>query len=87
MNQNKLVLNGDKTHLLVMASSNMHKRHETFGIVLDRGFDLIDPITNENLLGAKLSNNFTWNLYIRDDDHSMFKTLTSKSIALYKVSP
>ena len=86
MNQNKLVLNGDKTHLLIMASSNKHRRHQDFGITLETGTKIIEPISSEKLLGAKLSNNFTWNLHIRDDDHSMFRTLTSKINALYKVS-
>ena len=86
MNQNKLVLNGDKTHLLIMASSNKHRRHQDFGITLETGTKIIEPISSEKLLGAKLSNNFTWNLHIRDDDHYMFRTLTSKINALYKVS-
>ena len=86
MSQNKLVLNGDKTHLLVMASSSKHRKHQNFGITLDTGSEEIEPISSEKLLGAKLSNNFTWNLHIRDDDHSMFRTLTCKINALYKIS-
>ena len=86
MSQNKLVLNGDKTHLLVMASLSKHRKHQNFGITLDTGSEEIEPISSEKLLGAKLSNNFTWNLHIRDDDHSMFRTLTCKINALYKIS-
>ena len=79
------MLNGDKTHLLIMESSNKHRRHQDFGITLETGTKTIEPISTEKLLGAKLSKNFTWNLHIRDDDHSMFRTLTSKINAMYKV--
>ena len=57
MSQNKLVLNGDKTHLLVMASLSKHRKHQNFGITLDTGSEEIEPISSEKLLGAKLSNN------------------------------
>ena len=86
MNQNKLVLNSDKTHLLVMASSQKHKKHNNFGIVLDTGAEIIQPISDERLLGAKISNNFLWNKHIRDDEGSMFRSLTSKINALFKIS-
>ena len=86
MSQNKLVLNGDKTHLLIMASSQKHRKFEHFGIFLDTGNEEILPISSEKLLGAKISNNFLWNDHIRDDDYSMFKSLTSKINALYKIS-
>ena len=86
MSQNKLVLNGDKTHLLIMASSQKHRKFENFGIFLDTGNEEILPISSEKLLGAKISNNFLWNDHIRDDDYSMFKSLTSKINALYKIS-
>ena len=69
-----------------MASSQKHRRHQDFGIVLDTGTETIEPISHEKLLGAKLSNNFLWNLHIRDDELSMFRSLTSKINALIKIS-
>ena len=86
MNQNKLVLNSDKTHLLVMASSQKHRKHGDFGITLNTGAEIVEPISHEKLLGANISNNFLWNLHIRDDDKSMFRSLTSKINALFKIS-
>ena len=83
MNQNKLVLNGDRTHLIVMDSS---QKHNNFNIVLDTGAEIIEPISDEKLLGAKISNNFLWNKHIRDDEFSMFRSLTSKINALFKIS-
>ena len=86
MNLNQLVLNSDKTHLLVMASSQKHKKHDNFGIFLDTGSEIVEPIDEERLLGAKISNNFLWNLHVRDDEFSMFRSLTSKANALFKIS-
>ena len=86
MGQNKLVLNSDKTHLLVMASAHKHRKHQDFGIVLNTGAEVIEPTSNEKLLGGVISNNFTWNNHIRDNKTSMFKILTSKINALSKVS-
>ena len=86
MNQNQLVLNSEKTHLLVMASSQKHKKHDNFDIFLDTGSEVVEPIAEERLLGARISNNFLWNLHVRDDEFSMFRSLTSKCNALSKVS-
>ena len=86
MSQNKLVLNSDKTHLIIMASSQKHRKHNNFGIILDTGTEIIEPISGEKLLGAKISNDFRWNLHIRDDEFSMFRSLTSKINALFKIS-
>ena len=86
MSQNKLVLNSNKTHLLIMASLQKHRKHGNFGVLLDTGAEILEPIDNEKLLSAKISNDFLWNLHIRDDETSMFRNLTSKINALRKVS-
>ena len=86
MSQNKLVLNSNKTHLLIIASLQKHRKHGNFGVLLDTGAEVLEPIDNETLLGPKISNNFLWNLHIRDDETSMFRNLTSKINALHKVS-
>lgn len=86
MGQNKLVLNSDKTHVMVMASSHKHKKYKNFGINLDTGTELIEPVDHEKLLGGHISNNFKWNNHIRENEKSMFKNLTCKLNALYKFS-
>ena len=52
MSKNKLILNGDKTHLLVMTSSRKHLNHQNFGITLDTGTEIIEPSYAERLLGG-----------------------------------
>ena len=51
MNANKLVINPDKTHLMVMASKNNKKRKEVF--MMAGGFT-IKPSETEKLLGGHL---------------------------------
>ena len=82
MAQNKLVLNSDKTHLLVMATQNQHRRNENFDIALDTGNEVIEPIDDERLLGCQISNNFKFNKHVRDHEKSMTTILSRKIKAL-----
>ena len=86
MAMNKLFLNSDKTHIMVMTSQYHHRRSNNFGLQLNTGSEIIKPSDNERLLGAQISNNFTWNAHIQDDDKSMCKALTPRINALVKVS-
>ena len=86
MANNRLKLNSDKTHMIIMTSEYKHKRHKNFGIKLDTGHELIEPVKNEKLLGAHIANNFKWNNHIRDNEKSLFKFLTSRINALAKIS-
>ena len=83
---NKLVLNSDKTHLLVMCTSNQHKKHQNYNITLDTGTEIIEPITSEKLLGGFISNDFKWNEHVRNNEKSLFRILTSRVNALSKIS-
>ena len=86
MNANKLVLNTDKTHLLVMATPYQHKHFEDFGIILNTGTEAIEPIYSEKLLGGHITNDFKFNEHLKDNDNSAFKSLTSCVNALAKIS-
>ena len=86
MGKNKLVLNSDKTHLLVMTTSTQHRKYGDFGISLDTGNEIIEPVTNEKLLGCHVANNFKFNNHIRDNEKSMSNVLTSRMNALRKVA-
>ena len=54
MSKNKLVLNSDKTHLLIMTSARNHKSHGNYGITLDTGTEIIEPGNEEKLLGGHM---------------------------------
>ena len=86
MAMNKLFLNSDKTHLLIMTSESNHKKHSNYGIRLNTGSEVITPSDDERLLGVQVSNNFTWNSHISKTEKSMCKLLTSRINALAKVS-
>ena len=86
MARNKLILNSNKTHLLVMTSDKMHKKHDNFGINLDTGQEVIEPVEHEKLLGAQVSNDFKFDIHIRNNKKSMINILTSRINALRKVA-
>ena len=86
MTNNKLVLNTDKTHLLIMATPYQHRMYNNFGISLNTGTEIIEPVNSETLLGGHISNDFKFNIHLKDHDKSMFKGLTSRGNALSKVS-
>ena len=82
MNANKLVINPDKTHLMVMASKNNKKRKEVF--MMAGGFT-IKPSETEKLLGGHLHQTLEWNLHIRDHKESLLNQLNSRLNGLKKV--
>ena len=86
MDKNKLVLNSNKTHLMIMTSSKKHANHQDFGLFLDTGSEIILPQAEEKLLGVSLSNCLSWHKHIRDSDESLLQTLTSRVNALSKIS-
>ena len=85
MSDNKLVLNSDKTHLLVMSSEAKHRKNGNFGIFLETETKVIQPQKSEQLLGGIIANNFKFNAHLKDDEKSLFRTLTSRVNALSKV--
>ena len=86
MNANKLVLNSDKTHLLVMATPYQHSQHQNFGITLNTGSEIIEPIYTEKLLGGHITNDFKFNEHLKENEQSVFRSLTSRVNALSKIS-
>ena len=84
---NKLVLNGDKTHLLVMTTPYHHKHNQDFGISLNTGAEIIQPSYSQKLLGGFITNDFKFNEHLKDNQQSAFRSLTSRVNALAKISP
>ena len=84
MNSNKLVINPDKTHLMVMGSrKHASKRKEVS--LLAEGF-VIKPSETEKLLGGQLHQGLEWNQHLRDHKGSLLRQLTSRMNGLKKVS-
>ena len=81
MNNNRLKLNDDKTHLLIMTTSQK-QRILNLNIEINTPTEDIKPIKSEKLLGIFIQNNLKWTDYIQNNDKSLIKQLTSRLNAL-----
>jgi hypothetical protein len=80
----KLVINGDKTHLVVMGPKTCNiKRSE---VNLQAGQHLIAPSSTEKLLGGHISQDLKWRQHILDSDQSLVRQLTSRINGLCLIS-
>ena len=86
MASNRLVLNSEKIHLLVMASTTQHRIHGNYGVELDTGTEIILPQDHERMFGCEISSNFSGKEHILDNEFSLQRKLTSRKNALKKIS-
>ena len=86
MASNKLVLNSEKTHLMVMASRAQHRLHGNYGVELDTGNEIIQPEEHDRLLGCEIKCDFTWKEHLQDNHLSLLRQLTTRINALRKIS-
>ena len=84
MASNKLVINADKTHLLVMGTRGMNSAREEVSLVA--GDHMILPSSTEKLLGCNIHENLKWGHHIRNGEKSLFRQLTSRVNALSKMA-
>ena len=69
MSSNKLVINPDKTHLMVMAPRKLASRSKK--VTVQAGEFTMKPTESERLLGIKIHQSMTWNPHVRDDKGSV----------------
>ena len=83
MNSNRLVINPDKTHLIVMG----RRRHASLRseVLVNAGEFEIRPTESEKLLGAQLHQNLGWGCHIRDHKMSLLNQLSSRINGLKKI--
>ena len=81
---NKLVINPDKTHLMVMGPKRIQARRLQVSIQAG-GFN-ISPTETETLLGGHLHQSLQWNHHISDGRKSLSKQLTSRLNGLKKIA-
>ena len=84
MASNKLVINPDKTHLLVMAPRRLAARREE--ITLQAGEYTITPTESHQLLGIGIHQSMAWNHHIRDAQGSVLNQLITRVNGLKKLS-
>jgi hypothetical protein len=84
MGDNKLVINDDKTHLLVMGTGKHSASRELVSI--DTGTVVVRPIETEKLLGLNIHQSLKWKEHVLSNEKSLLKILTTRLTALKKIS-
>ena len=83
MAANNLVINADKTHLVVMGTKKTAaRRHE---VTLQAGDHTIDHTRTEKLLGANICEDLKWREHLLSNEQSAVRQLTSRINGLLKV--
>ena len=84
MAANKLVINAEKTHVIVMGTkANAVRRQE---VTLQAGVHTITPSRTEKLLGGYISENLKWKEHLVGSEQSLVRQLSSRLNGLVKVS-
>ena len=84
MAANKLVINGEKTHLVVMGTKKTAARRQE--VVIQAGEHLIEPSRTEMLLGGLICEDLKWKEHLLGSDQSLVRQLSSRINGLVKVS-
>ena len=85
LGNNRLKLNDDKTHLLIMMTRNK-RRLLDIDIQINTQSEVIKPIKSEKLLGIIIQEDLRWTEYIQNHENSLIKQLTARVSALKLVS-
>ena len=89
MNNNKLKLNGDKTHLMLLSTDKAWKtklHDNSISLQTGPGEEPISTTDCENLLGGFISQNLKWTNHILLNEKSLVKQLGTRLNALKKIS-
>ena len=70
---NRLVINSDKTHLVVMSSKKNEEARQT--VELRAGQFTILPSPTEKLLGCSINQNLKWQTHIQTGESSLISSL------------
>ena len=84
MAANKLVINADKTHLVVMGTRATAARRAE--VVLQAGDHAITQSRTEKLLGGNIAEDLKWREHLLDNEQSLVRQLTSRINGLVMVS-
>ena len=85
MGNNRLKLNDDKTHLLIM-TTKQRQRMMNLNIQINTTTELIKPRSSEKLLGIVIKDDLKWAEYIQNNENSLIKQLNTRLNALRLVS-
>ena len=81
---NRLKVNDDKTHLLVMTTSQK-RQHLSIDIQINTPTEVVTASSSERLLGIQIHENMKWRDYIIDTENSLLKSLNTRIKALKRI--
>ena len=84
MGDNRLVINDDKTHLLVMGSKKHAEDRERVSI--NTGTVVVTPLESEKLLGINIHQSLKWKEHVVDNEKSLIKKYASPCLMWYLIS-
>ena len=82
---NRLKVNDDKTHLLVMTTRQKRKHRDTNNITISTPTAIIQPSKVERLLGAQVHQDMHWKEHLLTNEDSLLKSLAKREGALKKI--
>ena len=85
LTENRLCINTDKTHLLIMSTRQKRRRNRETLAILDTGNEQIEPSRTETLLGFQVHESMTFSQYIMDGKDALIKILNKRIGALKKI--
>ena len=85
LTDNKLKVNDDKTHLLVLTTRQKRRFVDTNSVHIGTPTATITPSSVEQLLGAQVHEDMRWVEHILDSDKTLVKTLNIRIGALKKI--
>ena len=85
LNSNKLKLNNDKTHLILMTTAENRRLKNYPSIRIDTDTESIETTESEKLLGGIIHQNLKWGEHIADNESSLLKSLSTRLNALKKI--
>ena len=85
MANNKLKLNDDKTHLLIMTTNQKHRLMD-IRVKIRTSTEEIRPKKSEKLLGITIQDNLKWTEYVQNGEKSLLKQLNTRLNALRLIS-
>ena len=86
LTENKLKVNDEKTHLLVMFTRQGRRFRDTSNVIITTPTAAISPSNVQRLLGAQVHQDLHWKEHIMDNKDALIKSLNSRIGALRKVS-
>ena len=84
MNNNRLVINPDKTHMMVIGGKKVEVLRRQ--VTMKAGNFVIKPSESEKLLGGTIHQSLEWNHHLRDGQSSLIKQLTNRINGLKRIS-